>query len=196
MTLEDAYHLSQIVLTAIAGLTLWLAYVQLSGIKRAREDDLRISRATFMLELDRRWEEEIMHQARQLVRSMIDGAKIQAGSDEPLKDDVSQERRQRALLAQSLNNIRHDPAPEAQSDYGALMSYCGFFETAAMMAKKGYVLEDDVTSLFRGPIIDIDLLMRVHIEERQNEKGVPPGMFEDTLWLCDQTKLKASDAAN
>jgi hypothetical protein len=63
------------------------------------------------------------------------------------------------------------------------MSICGFFETAGLMVKRGYVPAEDLINLFGGPLGIVSTCYRAHIQERQKETGVLAGLYEHALEL-------------
>jgi hypothetical protein len=52
------------------------------------------------------------------------------------------------------------------------------------------VSSEDALGLFAGPIVQIDMAFRGHIEDRSKEMGVPSGMYEHALFLCDLVRSK------
>ena len=71
-------------------------------------------------------------------------------------------------------------------NYSVIMRICGFFETVGVMVGQGYIPIEEIDRLFRGPILAMDTCFRDHISQRQNETGVPPGLYEHALSLADQ----------
>jgi hypothetical protein len=166
------------VISAIFGL------YQLKLGRTAREDAVKISKAQFLLELDRRWEAESICSARQALARNLEEIKKQIGIDHPMLNDGAKTDRIRSRFAVKLSEMRKANDP----DYALLLSLCGFFETAGLMVELDYISLDAIKELFEGPIVDIDLCMREHIDERSKETGVPDGFFAHALSLCDRVK--------
>ena len=66
------------------------------------------------------------------------------------------------------------------------MRVVNFFEIVGQMVSRKYVSIDDIDGIFRGPILDIEMAFTKHIHERQNEKGVPQGLYANALSLFDR----------
>jgi hypothetical protein len=179
---EHVYWWSQVVLTAIAFGSALVGLIQLRGIRLSRVAAVHIARATFLLELDRRWDSETMTAARLFLTTIREAAAKEVAEKFPTQNDGVKERHIAELVYAKLNELHTTESP----DYQKLLSICGFFETAGLMVKLGHVSTEEIMGLFRGPITVVDRCFRSHIQHRQNETGVPDGLFEHALYLCDQ----------
>jgi len=182
--MEWWYWVSQITLTAIAFGTAIFTGIQLWMIRSHRKQEVRLANATFLLELDRRWDSPEMGQTRDLLLKLRDDISKLVSSKFPLASDAERSERIRDEFAVILRQMRE----QDRVQYLVLLRICGFFETAGLMVKKGFISEDVILSLFKGPVLSIDTCFRAHIEERQKEMGVPKGFFEHALDLCDRAK--------
>lgn len=182
------YWWSQILLTAIAAASAYFAYGQLKNIAASRGDAVHIARATFLLELDRRWDGTEMVAARKLLSKTLGEAKETVSRANHLANDGERERLVGIEFSRTLAALRSTDTDA----YQALMSICGFFETAGLMVKRGYVPADDLISLFGGPLATAGTCYRSHIQDRQNETGVLAGLYEHALDLAAKVSPRPS----
>lgn len=179
---EYAYWWSQIALTAIAAVTGWAAWGQLKSIRQSRDETAHIARATFLLELDRRWDSERLIKARLLLTQMRERASKEVATEYPTQNDGIRAAQISKKMSDHLTKLH----TEGSEDYQTIMSICGFFETAGLMVKNNHITKVEIDALFRGPIEAVNLCFRPHIVHRQNEIGVPGGLYEHALYLCDE----------
>jgi len=172
--LERASWLCQILLTVIAAIGAIFAGVQLRIVRQ-------VSQATLLLELDARFDSSEMRQARNQFATVSEDVEKVVAANHPLANDVAKREHAAQLWKETLGLLRTDN----EATYLKLIGWCGFFETVGLMVKKGYLSEEDVLDLFKGPLVDLDKAFRLHIEERGKETGVPNGLFEHALSLSD-----------
>ncbi|MEX2629531.1 MAG: hypothetical protein WD341_06285 [Tistlia sp.] len=177
--LENTYWISQILLLVIAGLAAGCGYRQLRTIELQR-------RATFLLELDRRFDEPTMAEARVLWSDLQDKAQEIVTDRAPRVNDGERMQQVQAEFTKILGQMREGD----EEGYSKLMKILGFFETVGLMVRHGYVPLDDIDKLFRGPIIGIDVCFRDHIDGRQKEAGVPAGLYEHALFLSGTVRQR------
>lgn len=72
---------------------------------------------------------------------------------------------------------------EDNKKYITMMRMLSFFETVGELVKKRYVLLEDIDGLFRGPILDVGAAWVLHLNDKQNRKGVPAGLYENAIFL-------------
>lgn len=173
--LEVCYWLSQMALPFIAALGVWLAVYQLRAIKKQ-------AKATFLLELDRRFEDDQMSEARQLLHDNLTQIKARVGERHNIANDKERMGRVRLEFAELLKTWQ-----KAEYErYSKIMRFVSFFETVGVMVEQKYVDMDAIDGLLRGPIAHVDLCFRLHIQERQNETGMPDGLYKHALGLADK----------
>jgi hypothetical protein len=175
---------SQIVLVIVAIATLIYGAAQLREAAASRSQSLKISQATLLLEMDTRWDSEDIKDARALIVAYNEDIGTLVSQNAPLANDAARQ----ALVQQEWSKVLSQLRSSKDHNYGKLIGYCGFFETVGMMVRKGYMSADDVMNLFRGPLLHLDHAFRLHIAEREQETGVPKGLFEHALNLCDLAK--------
>lgn len=180
--LEQLAWLATVALAFITGGAAWLAKGQLQSIRTSREDTLQIARATFLLELDRRWDSPEMTDARTMFVSKRDAVKASTSVAAPLASDDEKQRMVSEAFKSELANMRKDTA----ADYLKIMRMVAFFETAGLMVDRKYIPADEIILLFKGPITEINVCFRAHIEQRQKEMGVPTGLYEHALNLASR----------
>ena len=183
-SLEVVYWLANVAIAGVAGYALWFAYHQVMAARRSNEATLKQAHATFLLELDRRWDSEEMFQCRVQLLIMRDGILARVGAEHARLDDNAKARKIGEEFAKDLKALRDSEL----ENYLVVLRMCGFFETVGLMVKKEYVALDDITSLFKGSIIAMGTYFSRHIEERQKEMGVPGGFFENALYLVDEVE--------
>jgi hypothetical protein len=169
-------------LTAIAAVSaLLLATKQIlaahSGIK-----------ATFIAELDGRWEGSEMKnvrakwiEMREHIRTLVEGTYgnlTAQGKDEKMGDECSK--------------YLHDLRIQKPNAYNDIISVVGFFETAGYSIHKKYIPADDVMDLFGEAIRELDRLCWKHMQKRIEEsKAEGAGMttlFEHACKLVVSTR--------
>jgi hypothetical protein len=70
--------------------------------------------------------------------------------------------------------------------YTSMLEIMSFFELVGMLVKRRYVLLKDIDGLFRGPILDFGVAYVLHIKEEHHKRGVPPGYYENALFLISE----------
>ncbi len=125
-----------------------------------------------------------MAMARQLLRDLTDKLMTKVTEAYPKLDDASKAVKLREAFAEKLAELRRTNIKV----YSNLLRFCGFFETVGLMVDLGYVELTDIVKLYKGPILDINRCFGQHIQERQNESGVPEGFLEHALKLAKKTE--------
>ena len=184
LSLESASHLSQTLLLIVAIVALLYASGQVRAVHQSNQVSLNIGWATLLLELDRRWEGPELLDTRQLVTEITEELTEKIGHDHPRLDDMGKVGQLGEEFAKRLDQMRSDDL----TNYLLVMRFCGFFETVGLMVEQGYVPLDEIDRLFRGPVLTVGTCFRRHIDARQNETGVPIGLFEHALSLADRVK--------
>jgi hypothetical protein len=142
------------------------------------------ARATFLLSLDERWAElkEQRHQMFNFRRNMGDDV----DRANPGVKDAAREMKLRTACKEKIEELRDDP--DEIHLYQQFFNYLAFFETVGLMVRKRYVPLRDVVMLYKGPIFDIDIVFREHLEEWQQHGNVPKGLLENVLFLIKWTR--------
>ena len=142
------------------------------------------ARATFLLQLFERWE------------SLSEPRKKMHAKYEAIKKDFFKEQAE-FQDQQVLENLRveckiHVDRMRTKNKplYDQLIQSLGFFEVAGVMVRNHYIPLRIIIQLYKGPIYAVDVMFRLHIEEWQNRKGVPPGLFENLLYLIKRTRRR------
>jgi hypothetical protein len=185
--LEIWYWCSQVILCLIAFGTAIFAGIQLRVIRRSRLETLKTAKATFLLELDRRWDSAEMIQTRERFVRLRDDVKKKVSSENAVENPEERRRVMQEEFHKSLSPMKEINYKE----YLSILRMCGFFETVSLMVKREYVDRRDIIDLFRGPMEQIDMCFPKHIKECQKEVDVTPGLYEHALSLC---KVAASGA--
>lgn len=179
--LEVAYWWSQIAIAFIAAGAAIFAGFQVRAMNTARAEQLRILNATLLMELDKRWDSGEMQRARRAFQDTFEQVNGVVASNHPNLRDTEKDQKIREEWTKTLGEMRKSAKPT----YARLMIICGFFETVGLMVKREYISIDDALDLFAGPIINVGRCFRGHIKDREKEMGVPSGLYEHALELCD-----------
>jgi hypothetical protein len=184
ISLETLDHIFQIGLFFVAAGALLYARNQVNAARDDIEQQSNLAQATFLFNLDRRWESSEMWNGRKLFRDLNEKLKKTVSGAHPMLGDGQKRERLHEEFAKELANLRATK-PE---DYMAIMRLCGFFETVGLMVEMGYVPLKEIDELLRGPIMATKHCFGLHIKERQNETGVPNGLYEHALNLSDMVE--------
>lgn len=179
--LEYASWVAQVLVTVIAIAAAIVAWRQLGEMADYRKQRLRIANATLLLELDHRFDSKELAEARELFMQTGEEISTVVSGKHPLANEEEKVARMIADWTEQLATFRKD----GKDKYSQLLRIGGFFETVGMMVKREYVSPQDALGLFRGPILMFGRYFKPHIDTRQNEAGVPKGLFEHALYLYD-----------
>lgn len=180
---EDAeflFFLAQTLIVLIAVAALLYARAEVHESKRYAAIIARHAQATFLLKLVDEWNSAQMRRARRcfVAHSKKSQEEVFIAhhhlNDKATMDLVREHFRvqMRKLMEENISG-----------DYSALMTMCAFFETVGLLVRQDYVAVEDIDALFRGPILDLGIYFLPHIEDRQKEKGVPSGLYENAVYL-------------
>jgi len=158
--------------TAIAA---WYAMQSLSSREKQ-------ARATFLLQLDTRWEN--LSEERKWSSQMLENFTNAIGKEFPKIEDKAQKEKVRERFTSKLKELLDTD----DSDYRKFIHLGGFFEIVGLMVDKGYVKLEDITGLLKGPILTFDDAFGGHIQARQKDKHMPPGLFEHAISLAKKTR--------
>jgi hypothetical protein len=166
---------------------IMLPFVTFGAIVYARAQVTVIAkqaRATLLLDLIDKWNNAEMQAAKKVFQEIDKHARdIVFAANSQLDGPATMEKLQTHLYGEITELSNKEP-----EKYHVLSRLMNFFETAGMLVKRGYVSIDDIDGLFRGPIIQTGLMFTVHIEEKQKEKGIPPGLYENALFLIGKLR--------
>ncbi len=179
--LEYVSWVAQVIVAIIAIVAAVFAWRQLGEMTDYRQQRLRIANATLLMELDHRFDSKELDAARNLIMQINEEISVEISGAYPLANEEEKVQRIVVEWTTRLASMRANDRPK----YSSLLQIGGFFETVGMMVKREYVSKDDALGLFMGPIIMFGRNFKPHINERQNEAGVPDGMFEHALYLYD-----------
>lgn len=187
MTTLQQFQVGALSATVVFSITaIVAAAIARNHWKETREANIsavKQAKASFLLDLDSRFEGEQMFETREALLEMRDTLTIKISGSHQLLDDHHRTQKLNIEFHKELEKLRTSARPK----YTTLMRFCGFFETVGLMVKLGYVGREDMIDLFKGPILAIDTCYRFHISERQKEMGVPDGLYKHALFLADET---------
>ena len=166
------------VLSWIAG--LFAAVIAAMALRqRARQ-----SRASLLLQLYERWE-AISESRREVskVYSEVVSETLQKNSD--LEDKHRLEQLRKAC------KIRVDDTKKQNFElYLNFVSYLSFFETIGLFVRNRYVPFRDMLQMFKGPILNIDIIFSDHIADWQKHANVPDGLFANALYIARRARRR------
>jgi len=184
---ELLFFLAQSLIILVAISALLYARAQVAEARSNSRIIARQAQANSLLSLEERWNSEPMRQARLRLIEVSSRLRDEAFKENMhLKDDAALGKVQEKFTVE-LKKLRK----EDDTKYIELMRSLGFYETVGILVRRNYVAIEDVDLLLRGPIVDFGLYFTPHIEERQREKGVPPGLGENALLLVERIKSRA-----
>lgn len=175
---EDFYFASQILLFGVVAIGAVLSFRQLRMLAKQ-------AKATFLLELDRRWESNEMVPVREAIsehRSFIE-RKIRTDHSD-LTDDQKREK-YKELFADELDALEKSNFER----YSKFLRAWGFLETLGYLVKNKYLKPEEVDSLLGYSILQVDDMSRAHILKRDAEEesktGRPAHLYANALYLAD-----------
>lgn len=187
LSLETADRISQIGLFFIAVAALLYARGQVHAARDDIEQTLKLSQASFLFNLDQKWDSPEMLESRKIFRNLHSDLTALVASKYPLLDDAHKVVKLGEELVATLDQMRQQDL----NNYATVMRVCGFFETVGLMVERGYIPLDEIDGMLRGPILQIKTCFGPHIRVRQNETGVPAGLYEHALQLADLVEARS-----
>ena len=142
------------------------------------------ARATFLLQLDDRW--EMYKEARKEMYDLYEPRKMEVLQKHVKLEDKHRMKELRAACKDLVVDVRKTAPPT----YDRFLEYLSFFETVGLVVRNGYVPLRDILQLYKGPILDIDIMFRLYIEEWQKDIDNPPGLYENVLYLTRKTRRR------
>jgi hypothetical protein len=171
--------------------TILLPVVTAAAIVYARAQVAVIAkqaRATLLLELVNKWNSQDMESAKLIFRGIDRASRNKVFPENSNMNDNEGLRKLEDHFSQVMKNMSYDE--EKANDYHTLCRLMTFFETLGLFVNKGYVSLEDVDGLFRGPILQTGLLFTKHIHEKQQERGIYAGLYENALSLIAKIKQR------
>jgi hypothetical protein len=145
-------------------------------------------KATFIVELDKRWEGNEMQIARTKWLQMR--THIKQSVEQTHGSRVVLE--QQAQMGEECSKYLHDLRIKNPHEYNDIMSVVGFFEMAGYWVDRKYISLDEVIDLFGEAIREIDRLCWKHIHKRiddSKEQGAGKSrLFEHACNLIVRTR--------
>ncbi len=187
---EAIATLALLIVTVFAVLVAWRNLRELVVNNRAR----------FIFELDTRWEGPTLTRARlefyRVYEEIKDVAlKRSAGEkDEAYRNHLSK------LFDERLNALRNDK--NTLKKYHQLTEIAGFFETAGLLAEKGYIKYDDIIELYGGTLVRVYLAFRHHPSSFDRDRDGIVGLYENCIelgrrafhWMQSRTEEEVAKA--
>lgn len=144
----------------------------------------RQARATFLLHLYERWEalEDPRRQTYVIYKTL---------RDEVLRDhsDLEDKHRIEKLRSTCKDRVQEIERSD-QETYHAFVAYLIFFETIGLFVRNDYVPLRDMLELYKGPILEIDIMFCDHINEWQKRANTPDGLLRNVLYLIRRTRRR------
>ena len=142
------------------------------------------ARATFLLQLDTRW--EALTKERKWHAEMTERIEKKVNDENPRLED----KQRKVKISQSFAKELHNMQKNKDENYRNFIHLGGFYEIVGLMVDRKYVSLEDIAWLLKGPITHFEENFRNHIDERQKEMNMPEGLFEHATKLAQKTKKK------
>lgn len=152
---------------------------QLETARKQLNELVENNRARLLFDLDSRWDSTEMVKARQVFRKEYDRIEALARS----KDSMANAERLRQLISKEFHEHLQNLQKDEHENYQTLRMMIGFFETAGMLAKKGYVPPVDIIDLYAGAILRVHWAFKHHLEASRGTVTSVPGLYEHMLAL-------------
>jgi type II secretory pathway pseudopilin PulG len=185
-------ELTGIVLAIVAIVALLYGGSQLAAMREGNQKQTESAlnqelqtRATVLLSLDQRWENEPMLAYRADLEALIVNVKTEAAKLWLGQPESEIRKRSADLYAARLALM----ADENRQQYIKLLRICGFFETVGCVVHAGYVPAKDVLDLLRISILTAGMVFRPHIKKLV-EEGAPDDFYENFLWIVEIAEQK------
>jgi hypothetical protein len=192
--LEVTYFIAQTIVAVVVFVAALYARQQVEEGRSARLAALHQSRATFLLELDRRWDSAEVSRSIQSFREIRNEALDEIVKNDPQIDMGLALEKVQLEFPETLKRLRADK--NTKDLYAELMIFPGLLETIGVMAQQDYINIDDIANLFEWSITDFNRYFRVHIQERQMEPGVPERFLQNALNLAEQVEKRVLRGKN
>jgi hypothetical protein len=148
-----------------------------------RRDSLQ-GRAAFLLSLYERWNE--LDKSREafatLSREIRDAVRAAHGE---LRDEHQLVHLRTTALERLATIRRTEP-----DRFRLLISLLSFFEMLGAYAKNRYIPIRDVIQLYKGPILESEIIYSDFIAQWQQDAHMPPGLLTHALYLMKRTKRR------
>jgi len=142
------------------------------------------ARATFLLQLDIRWEG--LFEQRKWHATLFDKIEKEVSTEYPQLEAI----RKKEVISEKIAKILDDLLKNDIDTYRNFIHLGGFFEIVGLMVDRKYVSLEDIAGLLKGPIILFEETFRNHIDARKHEEKMPEGLFEHASSLAEKTKKK------
>ncbi|MGD0418637.1 MAG: hypothetical protein ABSA68_03490 [Xanthobacteraceae bacterium] len=164
----------------------WVAAVVAAvvAVVALRRNSLQ-ARATVLLNLHRTWEG--LANDRRDLSDFVRATK----HDVTHKHAGIQERHQvehlRNEFLAKLTELREAKDPK----FTKFVEYVAFFELVGMYVKNGYIPLRDAMQMYKGPILDIEIVWQRFAKKWQEEAHIPPGLFEHAIFLTKVARTRS-----
>lgn len=180
LEIEQLTDAATIVVAVAAVYALKVAIAQMSV---SREN----TKASFLMELDTRWEGADMREARSKWGTIRDGIETDISRSQPNLTGDALTRRKLARCIEVMEDLFEED-PDGHSE---IIKIIGFFETLGYMKTKGYISAHELADLYGESIIEFDNLFREYLEKRidaaNSDMDGKSKLFEHTIDLIEET---------
>jgi hypothetical protein len=163
---------------------IFFAAAQLLEAKKYTDIIAQQAQATLLLNLIDKWNSDKMHQGRATFDEVEATAK---GIIFPQHVGLSEKECTKKLQEHFRVTLAGIDNTDSKK-YTSMLEVLSFFELVGELVKRRYVLLTDIDGLFRGPILDFGVAYVLHIKDEQQKRDVPPGYYENALFLISEIK--------
>jgi len=179
--LESVAYAATIVMALIAGYALYFARAQILAARSG-------TKATFLVDLDGRWEGTEMKEARARWREMRDAVTQHIEQTYP----EASRNEKRAKRGEHCSKVLHTMVHKEPEKHITIMSIFGFFETTGYIVDNGFISAEEIVDLYGESILELDQFCWSYIEKRReeatNDTGVPTKLWEHARNLMLATR--------
>lgn len=140
------------------------------------------AQATLLLGLVGKWNSDKMYESIQAWVEIKTQAKIYVFSRNPGLADKEIMKKLKEHFKEIMDELQNNDYKK----YSTMMRMLDFFEIVGQLVKRRYILLTDIDGLFRGPILDAGIACVSHINDRQHERALVAGLYENALFLISK----------
>jgi hypothetical protein len=145
------------------------------------------TRATLLLSLYDHWED--LSQQRWEFERLFDTVKTDV-LDDPKINGLQPSHQREALRTRFTEEIKKLVEDKHNKLIPDLVDYLNFFETIGHYVRRRYIPFKVVRSLYKGPILQVDIVFRDAIKEWERYEHVHPGLFGNAVSLMKEMRYR------
>jgi len=181
---------ANVCLAGIAGYAVIFARQQVLAAREANVNAIKYGEVNLLIDLDKRWESQEMHESREIIRKMRRSVREQITSEYEHLNEESKHQKRKELYCEVLFELRENGFDE----YQHFMRVWGFLETVGYCVKAKHLSLNDIDEIFGAVVLQIDEVSHLHIRERDEKLtqdiGKPAQLYENMLNIARELGAK------